>query len=88
MERILRMPKWNDILLKIHSSSEKSRYCEKLNKKIKGSRSYLRTVVRLLAQHRFIEIIPASKIKKLVITEKGKRVIIPLQQINIELKHL
>ena len=86
MMSTLRMPRWNDVLVEIHKSQEKHRYCEKLNRNIKVSRSHIREIVKLLALNNLIEIIPTNKIKKLELTKKGQKVTIAIQTIKSELK--
>ena len=80
------MPRWNDVLVEIHRSQERNRYCEKLNRSVKGSRSHIREIVKLLARYNLIEIRAAKKIKKLALTEKGEKVTLSILQIKSELR--
>ena len=79
------MPRWHDVLLAIHKSRERNRYCEKLNRIIKGSRSHLRELVKLLARLRLIEIHPTRKIKLLALTEKGKKTVASIMQMRTQI---
>ena len=81
----LRLPRWNDVLLAIYQDIKENRYCERLNRNLKASRTHIRQIVKLLAQHNLIEIIETRKIKRLAITERGRRVIVAILQIRSEL---
>ena len=81
-------PRWQDVLLAISKSSEDHRYCERLVRVVKGSRSYLREVVRQLALYRLIEIQPTTKIKRLCLTDKGRKVIQSIQDMQTQLRVL
>lgn len=81
----LSMPRWSDVLVEISKRAEIHRYCEKLNKGVKGSLSHLREIVKLLEKYDLIEIAPTRKIKKIMLTERGKRVSISILNIKSEL---
>jgi predicted transcriptional regulator len=70
----LTMPRWNDVLLAMYKSREDCRYCEKLNRTVRASRTHIREIIRAMARHGLIEIIESSKIKRLELTEKGKKI--------------
>jgi len=72
-------------LLEIYRTEDRNRYCEKLNRRIKASLTHIREIVRLLAKHSLIQIKPNHKIKRLALTERGKRVAALLQEIKLEL---
>jgi len=82
----LYLPRWNDVLVEIYSSANGNRYCQKLNRGVKGSLTHLREVVRLLEKYELIEIVPTKKIKQINLTEKGKRVCINIMNLKSELK--
>ena len=82
----LRMPRWGDVLVEIYKSEERYRYCEKLNRGVKGSRSHIREIVKLLEECNLIEIIPTKKIRKLALTEKGHKVTLAILTIRSELR--
>jgi len=86
MISLLKIPRWNDVLTEIHKTQEKYRYCEKLNKGVKCSRTHIREIVKLLAENKLVEIIPTKKIKKIALTEKGHKVTIAILTIKSELK--
>ena len=81
----LRIPRWHDVLLEIYKNTEKMSYCEKLNRRIKASLTHLREIVKLLAKHKLIKIVPSKKINLLAITEKGKRVASSILHLKTEL---
>ena len=83
----LTMPRWHDVLLEIYKSREQDRYCEKLNRAVKASRTHIREIVKLLAHHNLIKIEPTVKTKRLCLTEKGKRVAGSIIEIKAELNH-
>ena len=85
MPKFLKLPRWNDVLVEIFKNKEKNRYCDKLNKKIQGSRTHIREIVKLLARKRLIDIKPMKKIKLLRLTDKGKKITDSLIQIRTEL---
>jgi len=82
----LKLPRWNEVLVKILRNRNKVCYCERLNRSIQGSRTYLREIIRILANNNLIEIRPTKKIKKLFLTDKGKRVAIHISNLRTELK--
>jgi len=88
MPKLLNFPRWNDILVEIKKNNEKNRYCERLNRKIKGSRSYIREVVKKLVKNNLIKIKPTRKIKWLELTDKGSRVTESIIQMRSELGYL
>jgi len=67
----LTSPRWHDVLLELRKSPDKERYCERLNRRVKASLTQVREIVRLLAQHDLIAIMPANKIKYLLLTDRG-----------------
>ena len=81
----LRLPRWNDVLLAIYRCRDNSRYCEKLNRKVKASRTHLREIVKLLARQRLIRIVPGTKVKLLQLTSKGRRIAACILEIRSEL---
>jgi len=76
------------VLVEIHKNKENNRYCEKLNRRIRGSRSYIRETVKLLAKNSLIDIKPLKKIKLLKLTDKGKKITDSIIQIRTELGQL
>ena len=84
MNKKLRIPRWQYVLLAIHKAPVHHRYSEKLNRQIKGSRTYLRTVVKRLAKNGLIEIEPMGQKKSLILTEKGLRVATSIMQLRSE----
>lgn len=85
MSNLLTLPRWNDVLIAIHNNNVKTSYSERIVRKVKGSLTHLRNVVKVLEQRSLIEIQPIKNFKRLVLTEKGKRVTVALQQIKEEL---
>lgn len=84
----LRLPRWNHVLLEIYRSPEGARYCERLTRRVKGSQSHLRDVVKMLERHRLIRIEPTSKVKKLTLTEKGRKVALHLLEVRAEISEV
>ena len=80
-----KLPRWNDVLLQIYKSRDTTRYGEKLNRLVKGSRTHLRRVLVMLERHGLIEIIPSKKIKRLLLTDKGRRVAALLLEVRLAL---
>jgi len=85
MTKMLQLSKWSEILIEISKLSDRVVYCELLRKRIKGSLSHIRAVVKNLEKHRLIEIRPGKKIKYLKITDKGRQVVNNLISINEKL---
>lgn len=85
MPHTIRLPKWSDILIEIYKSQENRRYCQKLNRRIQGSMTHLREVVRWLAQNQLITITPTTKVKQLALTEKGLKVAEYIINMKLEL---
>lgn len=86
MSYLLFMPKWCIVLVEIHNSPMHRRYCQRLNRMIKGSMNHLRTIIKELENAQLIEINTTKKIKHIQITEKGKRIALGFQNIMSELK--
>jgi predicted transcriptional regulator len=82
----LRVPRWNDVLLEIHKSQERYRYCEKLFRRIDGSKTQIREIVKQLERSNLITINHLSKIKKLNLTEKGRKIALSIMTIKLELQ--
>jgi predicted transcriptional regulator len=82
------MPRWTDVLVEIYYAMEQYRYCQKLTREVKGSLTYLREIIKILEKHDLIEVVPTSKIKRIYLTERGKRVTLLILQIRSELKCL
>ena len=80
----LYLPRWNDVLVEIYGAANENRYCQKLNRGVKGSLTHLREVVRLLERYELIEIVPTKKIKQINLTEKGRRVCIHIINLKSE----
>lgn len=74
MKEKLRLPQWNAVLLAIYRSQEDHRYCQRLNRKVRGSLTHLRNIVNRLARHKLIRVIPGSKINQINLTKKGEQV--------------
>ena len=84
--RIIKLPRWNDVLIEIYKRPDRLLYCEKLYKDVKCSRTQTREIVKLLNKYNLIEIIPTKKIKQLCLTEKGRKVGSALILIKAELR--
>lgn len=78
----LRMPRWNDVLLAIYKSQDSGRYCQRLNRRVKGSLTHLRDIVQALARQKLIEVYNQKKIKRIRLTEKGQRVAVHILKIK------
>lgn len=87
MTRRLRIPRWNDILIEIYKNQHRFRYCEKLYKIVNCSKTHMRQIVKQLAKHKLITIVPIRKMKALILTKKGEKLIEPLMLIRSEIKH-
>lgn len=75
------------MLVEIHKQHSRICYSEKLNRSIKGSLTYLREVIKALEDQKLIEIVPESRIKRLVLTDSGLTVSDSVQQIWERLKN-
>jgi Mn-dependent DtxR family transcriptional regulator len=82
------MPRWNNVLVGINNSMDQYSYCQRLSRQVKGSLTYLREIVKLLEENDLVEVIPSRKIKRLVLTEKGKKVTVSILNIKSELRCL
>ena len=83
----LYLPRWNDVLVEIFNEVNGNRYCQKLNRRVKGSLTHLRGVVRLLEKFGLVKIVPTKKIKQIILTEKGRRACINIMNLKSELKY-
>ena len=70
----LNHPVWHDVIVRIRKLPEERRYCQKVLRGLNGSAHHIREIVRLLAQYKLVEVVPSTKIKKIRITESGKRI--------------
>lgn len=82
----LNNPVWHDVIVKIYKTPEHKRYCQKISKEVKASINHLRTIVKLLKKAKLIEIMPTKKIKRIAMTDKGKRVAASILNIKSELR--
>jgi len=80
------LPLWAHVLVAIHNSPEKVRYCEKLNRKVQASRSHIRTIVGLLKERGMITIANAGKTRRISLTESGTKLALSLQDAQICLR--
>lgn len=85
MIRSLYLPRWYDVLLQLKKTPEEKRYCQKIYQQVRVSSNHVRNIVKLLEQHRLIEIMPTKKIKRITVTERGKRVAVSILNIKSEL---
>lgn len=85
MMYILRIPRWNDVLVELHRAQDRHSYCERLNRRIKASLTHVREIVKMLVRHRLVKVQPMKKIKHLALTDKGKRVAGSIIHIKTEL---
>ena len=83
----LYLPRWNDVLVEIHNEVHGNRYCQKLIRRVKGSLTHLREVVRLLEKSELVKIVPTKKIKQINLTEKGRRACIHIMNLKSELQY-
>ena len=81
----LRVPRWNDVLLAIHQTPEKHRYTQKIITKTKASSTQVGEIIKQLEKYNLIEINPGLKIKKINLTEKGKKIALAVMSIKLEL---
>lgn len=86
MVELLYLPKWSKIITEIYKTPEHYRYCQKINRGVKASLNHLRTVIKLLETAQLIEIVPTKKIKRINLTEKGKRVAVYILNIESEIR--
>jgi predicted transcriptional regulator len=82
MIKKLDLPQWNELLAQLYSLPDNHRYFQKLLKNVDVASSHIRNVILLLEKENLIYRISQSKIKYIVLTEKGKRT----AQIILELK--
>jgi Mn-dependent DtxR family transcriptional regulator len=88
MNHSIKLPRWSDVLIEIYKSQESKRYCQRLNRRIQGSLTHLREVVRWLAQNNLVIITPTSKVKQLALTEKGERIAQYIIRMKLEFSEL
>lgn len=81
----LRLPRWNDVLLELYKDQQRQNYCEKLNRRVKTSRSHIQAIVKLLEENGLITITPGKKLKRLTLTDRGKEIALAIQQLRLEL---
>ena len=82
MKDKLRLPQWNAVLLAIYRSQESQRYCQRLSRKVRGSLTHLRNIVKRLASHDLVRIVPQQKIKFINLTRKGEQVASSIMRIK------
>lgn len=81
----LRLPRWNDVLLEIYKSQHRHSYCERLNRRVRTSRSHIQAIVKLLEQNGLVERESGKKLKRLTLTDRGKEIALAIQQLRLEL---
>jgi DNA-binding MarR family transcriptional regulator len=82
MIKKLGLPQWNELLVKWYHLPDHQRYCQKLQRNIDSASSHIRSIVFFLEKENLIQMSNQSKIKHIVLTEKGKRT----AQIILQLK--
>ena len=85
MENVLRLPRWIHVLLEIYKSQNKPSYCQRINRRLKASLSHIREIIKQLVTYKLVEIRPKHRIKRLVLTDRGRRIAASLQEIRYEL---
>ena len=80
------MPRWYYVLAQLYKLPEHKRYCQRLCRAVNASANHVRTIVRELEAKGLVEIVPAKKIKRIHVTEKGKRVALSMIHIQSELR--
>ncbi|MHA1823539.1 MAG: hypothetical protein ACTSXM_06750 [Promethearchaeota archaeon] len=85
MSNPLTTPRWHEIILELYRNNSKSKYCQKLGRRINGSLTHVRNVVNILESRNLIRIIPLKKIKMIELTDKGKKVAEAIFAIKSEL---
>lgn len=74
MKPCIRSMRWHDVIIGIYKSNENKLYCQKLNRKLKLTLTYVHDIVKQLEQKKFIKIKPKSKTKYISLTKTGKKV--------------
>ncbi len=80
------LPRWYDVLAQLYKLPERKRYCQRLCRAVNASANHVRTIVRELEVKGLVEIVPTRKIKRIHVTEKGKRVALSMINIQSELR--
>jgi len=80
-----RLSGWQKMLLLIYRTRDRECYAERLYKKVKGSRSHARDVIRGLGKRGLIDINEDSKTKMITLSMKGRRIAEALLQVKTEL---
>ena len=60
MINLLKMPRWNDVLLELSRSKNSARYCERISRAVKASRTHVREVVKVLVDHKAATILQSD----------------------------
>ncbi len=81
----LKLPRWNEILIEIYKNSSSNKYSQKLNRKIKGSLSHLRAIMKKLEKKNIIIRTPHKNQKNIELTEKGEKIAIAVLTIKTAL---
>lgn len=82
----LYLPIWIEVLVELYKAPDYKRYCQRMNQEVKTSMTHLRAVVKRLSEKSLIEIVPTKKINRIIVTEKGKRIAVAVQNIKSELR--
>ena len=85
MIQSLRLPRWNDVLFELYKDQQRHNYCEKLNRRVKTSRSHIQAIVKLLEKNGLVTITPGKKLKRLNLTQRGMDVAMAIHQLRVEL---
>lgn len=86
MNGAIYLPRWYDVLAQLYKLPEHKRYCQRLCRAVNASANHVRTIVRELEAKGLVEIIPTKKIKRIHMTDKGKRVALSMIDIQSELR--
>lgn len=82
----LRLPRWNDVLIAIYKNQDRENYCEKINRRVKGSLTHVREIVKQLDQAGLIETERETKINRLKLTSSGEKVANSIIEIRSNLR--
>ena len=80
------LPRWGDVLVQLLRTPVSKRYCQKICREVETSSNHVRAIVSRLAERHLIEIIPTRKIKRILVTDKGRKIALAFQTIKSELR--
>jgi predicted transcriptional regulator len=79
--------RWKEVLVAIQELPERERYYQRICKKVSIAPSHVRNILPWLELHGLIRMKKSTKIKYIIITQKGETVIADIMKLKKDMKN-